>query len=168
MCAHDMQTLQSSHLRLPGSTLLFNTGRSCRDLVHKDSPHFTLSKIQLTPEQEGCSAPVPAFSQLPSEPAVFQALAAAAPLCRQLRSRLSTTAACRRVAVIGAGAGAVPSVLAHQSSDTTVEAVDISAGALRIMARNHLPAHVHAWQRHGALPCCKMQCYLAEELARIL
>lgn len=101
----------------------------CRDLVHKASPHFTQSKIQLAPHPSQPGARVPDHARLPPDPAVFQALAAAVPLCQRLRSQVAGSPPCGRIAVVGAGACAIPSVLAQQHPHLTIDAVDISTGA---------------------------------------
>lgn len=86
----------------------------------------------------------PDLSQLPRDPAIFQCLAASVPALLGLRCDLGQLPSNLSVAVIGAGAGTVPAVLAHVHANVTVHAVDIDAGANSasiIVFRCQFPCH---------------------------
>ena len=103
-------------------------GNACRDVVHRSSPRFTQSTILLREAADGMRHPV--HTRLPATPAVFQVLAATVPTLLELRRAAGCSTSDIKVAVIGAGACAVPAALAEVHSEVAVDAVDIDAGTL--------------------------------------
>ena len=102
----------------------------CRDVVHKCTPCFTQSGIILK-DTNGKGRQV--VHHLLPDPPVFQFLAAAVPLLLHLPGECDEDIQQRlNIAVIGAGAGTLPAVLAHVHSQATVDAVDVDDGVSSI------------------------------------
>jgi hypothetical protein len=111
-------------------------GLSCRDLVSLACPQYTQSTMLLSEDESGEKRCL--HASMAVDPPIFALLAAAVPVLRALQVNKSNAKSVARpveeqnstikVAVIGAGAGTVPSSLVARHKDVQVVAIDIDAG----------------------------------------